>query len=159
MGNTLDVSLLCRNKFFALELKNRAKANIKVIPYYITLLDFLIFAEEYLSKKISTDNSPQSSSNFNIFSSFKVFLKLSQQKQSSRIVKKFQIWQFCVNMIWYIGFRSKIDFRQLLANFVGDKFLNDHTKNWTIYKLDLDNKIFCRNEVNYITKLYFYILL
>ena len=123
MGNTLDASLLCRNKFFALELKNRAKANIKVIPYYITLLHFLIFAEEYLSKKISTDNSPQSSSNFNIFSSFKVFLKLSQQKQSSRVVKKFQIWQFCVSMIWYIGFRSKIDFRQLLANFVGDKFL------------------------------------
>ena len=122
MGNTLDASLLCRNKFLALELKKCAKANITVIPYYLTLLDFLIFEEECLSKKISTDNSPQSSSNLNIFWSFKVFFKPSQQKQTSRIVKQFQIWQCCVSSIWYIRFRSKIDFRQLL-NFVGDDVL------------------------------------
>ena len=52
MGNTQDASLLCRKKFLALELKKRAKANIKVISYYLTLLDFLIFERSVFRKKI-----------------------------------------------------------------------------------------------------------
>lgn len=68
MGNTLDASLLCRNKFLALELKKRAKANITVIPYYLTLLDFLIFEKEFFIG-LSVQNKPylsQSPSNFTV---------------------------------------------------------------------------------------------
>ena len=118
MAHSLMPSLSSRNKFWALALKIYAKTDIKIIRFYLALLDFYIFLKVFFTGlSIETNATLKLAQRFFNFQTFDFFVFSKffwRQKKSTRpTCEKVPYLDVLFNS--HLAFRvsSRSDFRKL----------------------------------------------